>query len=214
MSRTYKSVDKAEQILKGALPEFLKCGYARTSMDRIASSAGVSKQTLYSHFSDKEGLFRALIEHMAARKFQLLWSKPLEGEPEEVLRGLAKRILSELNDTDHLDFTRLIVAESRERPDLGEIFLKNVAKPSMKILVQYFEAHPELNFKDSEAIARIFVGSLIHFILSQEIFGGKKFMPMKSDRIVESLIDLVLSRFDRLESRKQEAGSKGRFGDN
>jgi len=194
MPRTYKSVDKAQQILTGALPEFLKYGYARTSMDRIASSAGVSKQTLYSHFSDKEGLFRALIEHMGARKFQLVWSKPLRGEPEEVLRGLAERILSEVNEKDHLAFARLIVAESRERPDLGELFLKNVAKPAMKILIEYFQAHPELKFKDPEAIARIFVGSLIHFIMTQEIFGGKKFMPMESDRIVDSLIELVLSR--------------------
>ncbi|MDJ0723552.1 MAG: TetR/AcrR family transcriptional regulator [Prochloraceae cyanobacterium] len=194
MPRTYKSVDKAEQILKGALPQFLQNGYARTSMDRIASSAGVSKQTLYSHFSDKDGLFQALIEHMATRKFQLVWSKPLEGEPEEVLRGLAERILSEVNETDHVAFFRLIVAESRERPDLGELLLKNIAKPAMKILTEYFQAHPELNFKDPEAIARIFVGSLIHFILTQEIFGGKKFMPIESDRIVDSLIDLVLIR--------------------
>ncbi len=194
MPRTYKSVDKAEQILKGALPQFLQNGYARTSMDRIASSAGVSKQTLYSHFSDKDGLFQALIEHMATRKFQLVWSKPLEGDPEEVLRGLAERILSEVNETDHVAFFRLIVAESRERPDLGELLLKNIAKPAMKILTEYFQAHQELNFKDPEAIARIFVGSLIHFILTQEIFGGKKFMPIESDRIVDSLIDLVLIR--------------------
>ncbi len=192
MARTYKSGDKAQQILKGALPQFLKYGYARTSMDRIACSAGVSKQTLYSHFSDKEGLFRALIEHMAARKFQLVWSKPLEGDPEEVLRDLANRILSEINETDHLAFVRLIVAESGERPDLGELFLKNVAKPAMKILIEYFEIHQEFNFKDPEAIARIFVGSLIHFILTQEIFGGKTLMPIESDRIVDSLIYLIL----------------------
>ncbi len=43
-------------------------------------------------------------------------------------------------------------------------------------------------------IARIFVGSLIHFILTQEIFGGKKFMPMESERLVDSLIDLILTR--------------------
>lgn len=163
-------------------------------MDRIACSAGVSKQTLYSHFSDKEGLFRALIEHMATRKFQLVWSQPLEGEPEKVLRNLAERLLSEINDTDHLAFARLIIAESRERPDIGEIFLNNVAKPAMKRLIEYFEAHSELNFKDPEAIARIFVGSLIHYILMQEMFGGKKLMPMESDRLVDSLIHLVLNR--------------------
>jgi AcrR family transcriptional regulator len=35
------------------VPEFLANGYARTSMERVAKVAGVSKQTLYSHFSDE-----------------------------------------------------------------------------------------------------------------------------------------------------------------
>ena len=47
--------EKAEQILNGAMPEFLQNGYACTSMDKVAKSAGVSKQTLYSHFSYKDG---------------------------------------------------------------------------------------------------------------------------------------------------------------
>ncbi len=194
MQKTAKSLEKAEKILKGALPQFLKNGYARASMDRIASSAGVSKQTLYSYFSDKDGLFHALIEHIANEKFQLVWSQPLEGEAEEVLKGLAQRILSQVNKTDHVAFFRLIVAESKEREDLGEVFLKNIAEPAIKILTEYFQEHQELNFKDPEAIARIFVGSLIDFILTQEIFGGKKFMPMESERLVDSLIDLILIR--------------------
>ncbi len=171
MQKTSKSLKKAEQILKGALPQFLENGYARASMDRIASSAGVSKQTLYSYFSDKDGLFHALIEHIANEKFQLVWSQPLEGEAEEVLKGLAQRILSQVNKTDHVAFFRLFVAESKEREDLGELFLKNIAEPAIKILTEYFQEHQELNFKDPEAIARIFVGSLIDFILTQEIFG-------------------------------------------
>lgn len=52
--------EKAEQILQGALSEFLVHGYAGSTMDRIAKSAGVSKQTLYSYFGDKEGLFYSL----------------------------------------------------------------------------------------------------------------------------------------------------------
>ena len=36
-------------------------GYAGTSMDAVASAAGVSKLTVYSHFGDKEGLFNASV---------------------------------------------------------------------------------------------------------------------------------------------------------
>jgi AcrR family transcriptional regulator len=186
-----RSADKAEQILRGALPEFLKHGYACTSMDKVAQAAGVSKQTLYSHFSDKEGLFTALVKRMACQKFKLVWSQPLEGEPKIVLRELAYRLLGEVNDPDYLCFLRLIVAESGTRPDLAQLFLSNIAQPALKILTQYFQEHPEINLPDPEATARIFVGAIIHFILTQEMLHGKEIMPMDKERLVDGLIHLV-----------------------
>jgi hypothetical protein len=87
---------------------------------------------------------------------------------------------------------RLVVAESEKRPDLAQLFLRNVAQPSIKILTQYLEEHPELKISDPEATARIFVGSLIHYILTQEMFYGKEIMPMSEDRLVDSLIDLIV----------------------
>ena len=40
---------------------FLTEGFERTSMDSIAQAAGVSKQTVYSHFANKDDLFRSCI---------------------------------------------------------------------------------------------------------------------------------------------------------
>lgn len=187
-----RSMDKAEQILRGALPEFLKHGYAGTSMDKVAKTAGVSKQTLYSHFSDKDGLFTALVKYMACEKFNLVWSKALEGEPEQVLRGLARRLLKEINDREYLCFLRLIVAESENRPDLAQLFLKNVSQPALSALIQYFEEHPELEITDPEATARIFVGSLLQFILSQEMLHGRDILPMAEERLIDSLVRLIV----------------------
>lgn len=189
-----RSTNKAEQILLGALPEFLQHGYASTSMERIASSAGVSKQTLYSYFSDKDGLFTSLIKHIASQKFQLVWSKPLQGEPKQVLQNLARRMLQEVNDEEYLNFVRLVVAESGKRPELSQLFLNNLAKPAHKILTRYFQEHEELNLVDPEATAMIFIGSLIFLMISQEVLHGKEIIPMASDRYVDNLIQLVLAR--------------------
>ncbi len=185
--------EKAEQILKGAMPEFLQHGYACTSMDKVAKASGVSKQTLYSHFSDKDGLFTALVERIATEKFNLVWSHPLQGQPEQVLRDLAKRILKEnINDNEYLCFVRLIVSESGKRPDLAQLFLKTVCQPSVVILTQYLEDQPQLNIVDPEATARIFVGSLIHFIMVQEVLSGQTVMPMDEDRMIDSLVHLIV----------------------
>ena len=50
--------DKRRVILDAAAPVFGEVGYERASIDAIASAAGVSKPTVYSHFGSKEQLFR------------------------------------------------------------------------------------------------------------------------------------------------------------
>lgn len=184
---------KAEQILLGALPEFLEHGYAATRMDQVAKTAKVSKQTLYSYFDDKEGLFTALIQYVACQKFRLVWSQPLSGEPRQVLTQLAQRIMTEINDPDYLCFVRLIIAESGKHPELSQLFLQNVAQPAISIFKGYLQDHPELKIKDPEVIAHIFVGSLIHNILTQHMLSGNTIIPMEAERLIYNLVELIIN---------------------
>ncbi|OLP19235.1 TetR family transcriptional regulator [Leptolyngbya sp. 'hensonii'] len=188
--------DKAEQVLIGAMQEFLKHGYAATSMDRVASAAGVSKATVYSHFQDKEGLFNALIKRLAEKKFaQVYGEQPLQGEPQFLLRQLAKKALDELQtDPEHLAFVRLVIGESGRFPQLAQTFVQNLAKPGIETMAHYLAAHPELNLPDPEAIARILVGSVVYFEMLQEMLHGKEILPMESDRLINALEYLLLGR--------------------
>ncbi len=49
-----QSTRKRKAIVGAATTTFLHKGYLGTSMDEIAALAGVSKQTVYKHFADKE----------------------------------------------------------------------------------------------------------------------------------------------------------------
>lgn len=188
-----KAEKKTEKILQGALSQFLEYGYLGTSMDRIAQAAGVSKQTLYSYFGDKESLFKALIRKVTTHKFQLVWSKPLQGKPEQVLTELAQRIYDEVNDPQYLAFVHIVVTEAKKYPEIGELFLSNVAKPAINILTKYLEDSPELNLPDAKAIAHIFVNSIIQHILTQEMLQGKVVIPIKCDRLIEHLVKMIIS---------------------
>ncbi len=57
-----KDRGKREAILSAARELFMGHGYAGTSMDSLANAANVSKATLYSHFADKDTLYRAIVE--------------------------------------------------------------------------------------------------------------------------------------------------------
>jgi TetR/AcrR family transcriptional regulator, mexJK operon transcriptional repressor len=185
---------KAAQILKGALPEFLEHGYAGATMDRVAQMAGVSKQTLYSYYADKEGLFNALVKKIAEEKYRMVWTKPLEGKPEQVLRELAYRLLSEAEDEDYVNFIRMMMAESGKRPELSQVFVINCAKPAIDNLSRYLAECPELKIQDAEATARIFIGSLIHYLIVQVMFRGAAIIPMAEERMIDRLIELIVDR--------------------
>ncbi len=56
-----KDMEKRAAILAAAKALFIRNAFAGTSMDAIAAEAGVSKLTVYSHFGDKDNLFREVI---------------------------------------------------------------------------------------------------------------------------------------------------------
>src|SRR5262245_46989826 len=62
---TARTTDDARRrkLLDAAVLVFTRFGYRKTSMDEVARAAGVSRQGLYLHFSTKEELFGAAVEH-------------------------------------------------------------------------------------------------------------------------------------------------------
>ncbi|MEA5515193.1 TetR/AcrR family transcriptional regulator [Nodularia sp. UHCC 0506] len=192
------SGEKIEKILQGAMQEFLAHGYASTSMDRVAEAAGVSKATVYSHFQDKKGLFKALIEKLAKKRFHsILGSQPLKGEPYVVLRRLAATALDQMiNDQEYQSFERLLMGESARFPELAQVFIYSIAKPAIETITKYLASHPELKIPDPEATARILIGSLVHFVITQEIMHGKEIIPMEGDRLIDALTHLIVNCAD------------------
>jgi AcrR family transcriptional regulator len=188
------SSDKPEQILSGAVQVFLKYGYAATSMDRVALEAKVSKHTIYNHFQNKEGLFAALIERLVLRNFHLEFGceLPIDEPPQKVLRRVAEIFLSLMDNPEYIAFIRLVIAESGRFPELAILYTREVIQKGNNFLITYLKAHPELNLSDPEITARIFCGSLIAHILSQEVFYGKQFVPIDRDRLIDNLINLIL----------------------
>ena len=190
------SPDKAAAILAGGMQEFLAHGYAATSMDRVAAAAGVSKATVYSHFQDKEGLFTALIEQLVQGEFRSIYDpnpSDLPAEPKIFLRALAHRVLDMgANEPQFLNFMRVIIGESGRFPQLARAFVLNIEQTSFRLLHRYFETCPQLNLADPEATARIFIGSIVHFLIVQEMLHGKDIVPMERDRLIDTLIDSIV----------------------
>src|ERR1700680_3558647 len=55
---------KRAAILEAAQQVFFAHGFVGASMEKVAATAAVSKQTVYKHFSDKEALFREVVTNV------------------------------------------------------------------------------------------------------------------------------------------------------
>jgi hypothetical protein len=116
----------------------------------------------------------------------------LHGPPAVVLRQvIAKAISSERQDVDYQNFVRLVAGESARFPHLAQAFVENLTKPAIEELTAYLQEHPELHLADTEATAHILLGSMVFYILSQHIMHGHTILPLESQRLVDSLVDLV-----------------------
>src|SRR5579872_5786193 len=101
-----RSARKRRAILEGAATAFLSKGYLGTNMDEIAALAGVSKRTVYQHFSDKETLFREIVL-ATTDEIDLLVQMVGQGLGDSAdvgaaLRTLGRRLLDALMEPDVL----------------------------------------------------------------------------------------------------------------
>jgi TetR/AcrR family transcriptional repressor of mexJK operon len=118
-----KDAEKARAILNAAENLFMSHGYELTSMDAVAKESGVSKLTIYSHFENKETLFRRVIErkceehHMPDNMLSLAQLPPKQG-----LHIIAMNFMGLLYSHEAVSMFRILQSESVRHPQVAQIF--------------------------------------------------------------------------------------------
>ncbi len=112
------------ELTAAALDLFVEKGFAATRLDDVAARAGVSKGTLYLYFDSKEALFRAVVEEaivpllVAAEQQMAVY----EGASGELLRRLLFGWWQQVGGTRLAGVPKLIIAESRNFPELAQYY--------------------------------------------------------------------------------------------
>ncbi|WP_020495761.1 TetR/AcrR family transcriptional regulator [Sciscionella marina] len=116
---------KRSAILEAAEAVFLERGFANATMDLVATTANVSKATVYAKFSSKDELLAEIVASAADRISQEIdrHTDP-EEDPRTRLTALARRYAQVLFDPRTVALLRLVVAESHHRPDIGKRYLE------------------------------------------------------------------------------------------
>ncbi|OWJ96636.1 TetR family transcriptional regulator [Pseudomonas sp. A46] len=118
-----KDPAKRKAILEAAKNLFLRNGYDGSSMDAIAAEAGVSKLTVYSHFTDKETLFSAAVKAKCEEQLpELLFELPAGADIESVLLNIGRSFHQLINSRESLELHRVMVALATQDPKLSRMF--------------------------------------------------------------------------------------------
>ncbi|HET9780291.1 MAG TPA: TetR/AcrR family transcriptional regulator [Candidatus Dormibacteraeota bacterium] len=160
-------------IRDAAAALFLEKGYRDTSMDDIAAAAQVSKQTIYTHFANKQELFEDLVlgnvDRVDAFLERLNVGEDLAGD----LSRIARDYVTFVARPDVIRLRRLVIAEASRFPELARTYYDRVPARVVAAFAALFQKLTEegrLNAIDPETAAQHFVWLVLGVPLDRGMF--------------------------------------------
>ena len=193
---------KRRAILAAATEVFLSHGYLGASMDEVAAKAGVSKQTVYKQFENKERLFAEIVlgtSDQLLDGLQQAYVDTLEGaaDAREALRALAHRLLQSLTADSVLQLRRLVIAEADRFPEVCGAWFNSGFEKSLEAL-----GHALSRLSDRGLLKRLddptlaayqFAGLVMYKPMNRAMFAGTRQRPKPGE--LEKLADQAAEVF-------------------
>jgi TetR/AcrR family transcriptional repressor of mexJK operon len=199
-----RSARKRRAILDAAAEVFLRSGYRGASMDEIAALAGVSKQTVYKHFADKERLFSEIVtgavDAASDPVYEEVHRLQDSGDLEADLRDLARRQLTKVMQPRLLALRRLVIAEAGRFPELGRVFYERGPGRTIAALADTFErlaARGVLQIEDPQLAAAQFNWLIMSSPLNEAMLLGHEEPPSGAelDRHIRTGVRVFLAAY-------------------
>jgi AcrR family transcriptional regulator len=182
----WQAPDRRRQILEAAQRLIVQRGLRATTMEQIADHAGIRPATIYWHFSSKEDLIKALLEHVSPlAEIRQALARGASGDPATDLRALARLMLQLL--AERFDVVQTCLQESTTNPGLSSFIVQQFAVPIWSTVGSYFDAQVAARrFKPAPTLARVFSfgGPVLMYSLARRALGG--FVPFSVDEMVET----------------------------
>jgi len=154
-----EETSKRRQILDGARKVFMDLGFDGASMGEIARAAGVSKGTLYVYFTDKCGLFQAIVEEESLQQGAAIFKFDPAEDIAANLAGFGEAYLALICRPGGGSAIRTVMAIAERMPDVGRRYYDRVLEGTINRLAAYLEGRVkagELAIEDCQLAASQF----------------------------------------------------------
>jgi len=175
-----RSFDRRHRdIREAAVAIFLANGYEGATMEDIASRAGVSKQTVYKHFTDKYHLFADIVlsttDDMSTLIELIAEKLPATNDLRGDLGQLARTFLFALMQPRVLRLRRLVISSADRFPEISTAWYEKGFERVLEALASSFRAlatRQLLVIDDATVAAEHFVGMLFWIPVNKAMFAG------------------------------------------
>ncbi|MDK0519965.1 MULTISPECIES: TetR/AcrR family transcriptional regulator [unclassified Streptomyces] len=194
--------ERREQLLDIGRTLFADKGFEGTSVEEIASRAGVSKPVVYEHFGGKEGLYAVVVDREMRRLLDMVTSALTAGHPRELLEQAAFALLDYIET--YTDGFRILVRDSPVAQSTGTFasLISDIATQVEDILGLEFKARG-FDPKLAPLYAQALVGMVA--LTGQWWVNARK--PKKSE-VAAHLVNLAWHGLENLESKPRLIGHR------
>lgn len=155
---------RSDLLLDIAAQCFLEKGFEATSVGEIAERAHASKETFYSKFTNKNELFRLVIERLMGRfGSDVGTALGLHQQPQRALLAFSAILLERLLSDEGVGLQNIVFMEARRFPEIASIFYEFGPRRTSDALTKYLDAQVKkgaLRSLDSGIAASHFMGLL------------------------------------------------------
>ncbi|MCX5111471.1 TetR/AcrR family transcriptional regulator [Streptomyces sp. NBC_00378] len=194
--------ERREQLLDIGRTLFADKGFEGTSVEEIASRAGVSKPVVYEHFGGKEGLYAVVVDREMRQLLDMVTSALTAGHPRELLEQAAFALLDYIET--YTDGFRILVRDSPVAQSTGTFasLISDIATQVEDILGLEFKARG-FDPKLAPLYAQALVGMVA--LTGQWWMNARK--PKKSE-VAAHLVNLAWHGLENLESKPRLVGHR------
>ncbi|MCA1994164.1 MAG: TetR/AcrR family transcriptional regulator [Coleofasciculus sp. S288] len=192
------SEERRQQIIDGAFQVFASKGFEKATNKDIAAAAGIgSPGLIYHYFKNKSDLFQQVVEQylpilqLLTHGEEEMMSKP----PEDVLTIFGKAFLRVSENPKSIALMKLLMGEAFRQPVVAGMLNKIGPSRSIAFLTRYLERQMSagvLKPMNPGASARCFVGSLVAYILTREVFLQPDAQQISPDTMVATAVEVLL----------------------
>lgn len=181
---------KRLSILNAAREEFLSAGYEAANMDRIASLANVTKQTVYRYFPSKIELFGATIKYLGQSSNADFAGHLRHPDVRQALIGFAEGFVRWHIEDEPLRIFKLLIAESVKSPEITETFFAAAPDETNAALSSFFKER--LSVSDPDERILLFT-SMLSAYRDDALFGRSQPDDQQIARLAEAATRVLLA---------------------